>query len=213
MHQLFLVCALLGGAILVLQLVLGLVGGHLPVPHDHDLHLGHGAAGHAGHGGHAGHAAAQGQDGSASGLDLFTVRSVTAAIAFFGAGGLAIESMGGARWLALLAAGVLGGAAMLAVAVVMRALLRLEDDGTVSVDNAVGATGTVYLSIPGRRQGAGKVHLTLQNRLVELQAVTPEATLPTGAAVLVVDVVGPDTVVVVPTPVDLLVDTEVSHVR
>ena len=210
MHQLFLVCALLGGAILVLQLVLGLVGGHHEVPHGHDLHLGHGAAGHAGH---AGHAAAQEHDGSASGLDLFTARTVAAALAFFGAGGLAGESLGSARWLALLAAIVIGGAAMLAVAVVMRALLRLEDDGTVSVDNAVGATGTVYLSIPGQRQGTGKVHLTLQNRLVELQAVTPEATLPTGAAVLVVDVVGPDTVVVVPTPVDLLVDTEVSHVR
>jgi hypothetical protein len=65
----------------------------------------------------------------------------------------------------------------------------------------VGQPAVVYLGVPGGRAGTGKVHLTLQNRLVELQAVTTQgAQLPTGADVIIVDVLGPDTVEVVPTP-------------
>jgi hypothetical protein len=104
--------------------------------------------------------------------------------------------------LAALPFGVgLGLAAMFATAMITRWMLTLEDDGSVSIHGAVGSTGTVYLSIPGERKGAGKVLLTLQNRTVEYQAVTPQAALPTGASVLVVDVVGPDTVEVVPDPI------------
>ena len=73
---------------------------------------------------------------------------------------------------------------------------------------AVGTTGTVYLSIPGHRTGSGKVHITVQNRLVEVQAVTAEDALPTGSPILVVDVQGNDTVVVVRNPILL---NEVSN--
>ena len=49
-----------------------------------------------------------------------------------------------------------------------------------------GATGTVYLSVPGNRAGAGKVHVTVLNRKLEYKAVTSEPTLPTGSQVVVV---------------------------
>ena len=52
----------------------------------------------------------------------------------------------------------------------------------------------MYLRIPGAKAGAGKVHLMLQNRTVEYQAVTAGAELPTGAPVKVVAVVNSDTV-------------------
>jgi ammonia channel protein AmtB len=105
------------------------------------------------------------------------------------------------RLLAAIPLAILGGiAAMYGTAVAMRWMLGFEDDGTVSIHGAVGATGTVYLTIPGERQGSGKVMLTLQNRIVEYQAITSDALLPTGAAIMVVDVVGPDTVHVVADP-------------
>ncbi|MGH7576808.1 MAG: hypothetical protein ACREM1_16995, partial [Longimicrobiales bacterium] len=60
---------------------------------------------------------------------------------------------------------------------------------------------TVYLPVPPRRQGTGKVQFTLQGRTVELGAIADEAVvLPTGAAVVVVSVVNGDTVEVMPTP-------------
>ena len=183
MTTLFVVCAALGGGVLVVQLLLGLLG-IVDAGGDGD------AGGH-GHGG---------VHGAAEGLNLLSVRALSAGVAFFGLGGL----VGMATPLRLLAAmplAIVGGiAAMYGTAVAMRWMLGFEDDGTVSIDGAVGATGTVYLTIPGERRGAGKVTLTLQNRIVELQAVTSDAPLPTGAAIMVVEVVGPDTVHVVADP-------------
>lgn len=174
MSTVFLICAVVGGAALALQIVLGLIGmsQHLEIPWlEHDVEV----AGDA--------------------LDLLSVRALSAGLLFFGLVGLAV----GTPLFALPAALVAGGAAAVGVAATMRAMLRMESDGRVRLHRAVGETGSVYLSIPGGRAGQGKVHLTLQGRTVECLAVS-EQPLSTGASVLVVDVVGPDVVEVIPSP-------------
>ena len=185
MQTFFLTCAILGGGILVVQLVLGMLG----VVHDgidapHDADGGHDVASEA-----------------SEGLNLLSVRAISAGLGFFGVGGMAGMSTGVGLLAALPLGFALGLAAMIATAMITRWMLTMEDDGSVSIDGAVGSTGTVYLTIPGERKGAGKVLLTLQNRTVEYQAVTSKGALPTGASILVVDVVGPDTVDVVPDPI------------
>jgi hypothetical protein len=175
MDTLFLVCALLGGAVLVLQLLLSVVG----LDHHEfgglDLHM------------------------EAEGLNLTSVRALAAGLAFFGIGGLVARELGLAAWIAIPVGIAAGTGAAAAVAVLMRSLLRLQSDGTVHIEGAVGEPATVYLSIPGERTGTGKVHLALQGRMVEVQAVSRQA-LPTGARVVVVDVLGPDLVEVSPSP-------------
>jgi hypothetical protein len=177
MTTFFVVCAALGGGVLVVQLLLGLLG---------VIDAG---------GDHAGaHGVVH------EGLDLLSVRALSAGVAFFGLGGL-VGLTTPLGWIAAIPLALIAGvAAMVGTAVAMRWLLKFEDDGTVSIHGAVGATGTVYLTIPGDRKGAGKVTLTLQNRTVEYQAVTSAGALPTGAPIMVVDIVGPDTVDVVADP-------------
>ena len=177
----FLACAVLGGVLLLLQLVFSLFGADHAAHHglgdDHDTHHG-------------------------EGLNLFSVRALSAGLAFFGFGGLVGFRSLGSALIAWPLAVVLGALALVGVAWGTRAMLRLEDDGTLDIQNAVGISGDVYLSIPANRTGAGKVHLTVQNRLVELQAITSnQAAIPTGSRILIVDVVGPDTVDVVPDPI------------
>ena len=184
MTTFFLVCAALGGGVLVVQLLLGLLG---VVDAGGDVDAGDG------HDGGHGHLASEG-------LDLMSVRALSAGVAFFGLGGLAGLATPLGLFAAIPLALIAGTAAMFGTAVAMRWMLGFDDDGTVSIHGAVGATGTVYLTIPGERKGAGKVTLTLQNRIVEYQAVTSDALLPTGAPIMVVDVVGPDTVHVVADP-------------
>jgi len=173
---LFLVCALLGGALLILQVLLGVLGfdGH----HAGDFH---------------------GEAAAAEGLELVSIRALSAGLVFFGLTGLTLAARGWIFWLVLPVALGVGFAAVVGVAVAMRALLRLESDGTVSIESAIGEAGTVYLGIPGERAGRGKVTLLLQGRTVEYQAVS-RVPLPTGAAVVVVDVVAPDVVEVAPVP-------------
>jgi len=184
MTTFFVVCAALGGGVLVVQLLLGLLG-VVDAGADVDVGDGH----DSGHG----HVASEG-------LDLMSVRALSAGVAFFGLGGLAGLATPLGLFAAIPLALIAGTAAMFGTAVAMRWMLGFDDDGTVSIHGAVGATGTVYLTIPGERKGAGKVTLTLQNRIVEYQAVTSDALLPTGAPIMVVDVVGPDTVHVVADP-------------
>lgn len=175
----YLTCALIGGAVLVTQLVLGLLGaGH----HDHAGHF------------HIGEAHVE------QALDLFSVRALSTGLTFFGLTGLGIIGLGLPGLLAVPVALAAGAGAAVGVAYLVRSLLSFEQDNTAFISETVGSTGTVYLSIPASRGGVGKVHVTLRNRIVECTAITPEGELPTGAPILVIDVTDDDTVVVVSHP-------------
>ncbi len=175
MTTFFLTCAVLGAVVLLTQLVLGVLGHH--------------------HGGVGDH------DAASDGLQLLSVRALSAGIAFFGLGGLGARALGWPMVFAVALGIALGGAAALGVAATMRAMLKLARDASVNIELAVGEPATVYVPVPASHGGAGKVLLKLQGRTVEYQAVTPEGRLlPTGTAVVVVDVRGHDTVEVVPLP-------------
>jgi hypothetical protein len=185
----FLVCFLIGATLLVGQFLLSLLGlGHL---HEFDLHDLHDVAGHD-LGDHEG-------DGSWF-TGMLTFRTLVAALTFFGLGGLAgLRQWGPEQWpLTFAVAVAAGGGALMLVGSLMRWLRRQTASGNVHIKQALGQSGTVYLTIPGARAGAGKVTVCVQNRTMEYQAVTPDHELPTGAKVVVVGVVNGDTVEVIP---------------
>ena len=189
METLFLVCAVIGGTLLVCQFLLGLLGlGHHDLGGGHDIHVdvSHDV-------GHGDHAAEDAEHGSWL-VGMLTFRAVVAALTFFGLAGMAALGVGLPPVASLAVALAAGAGALVLVASLMRAIARLRSDGTVRVERTVGQTGTVYLSIPGHKTGAGKVHLKLQNRIVEYQAITALDELPTGSLVVVVAVAGPGTV-------------------
>ena len=194
MTTLFLTCLVVGGVVLAAQLVLSLVGfGADGVEGDFAQELAHDVHGPT-------HGGAHGSE-PIHGLHLFSVRSVAAAVAFFGVGGLAARGAGLPAAVVVAAAVAAGVAASLATAWAMRAMLRLERDGSVRIERAVGEPATVYVPIPAGGGAPGKIHLVLQGRTVECQAVTPGPdALPTGTRVTVVDVRAADLVEVVPTP-------------
>jgi hypothetical protein len=186
-------CAVIGGTILLCQFVMSLVG----LSGDHDLaHVdsdmdfadGHHAAGH-------GHAAEHTQHPSSTWFfGVVTFRTIVAALAFFGLTGLAVQSGGAPAGKSLGLALAAGVAAMYAVHWLMQQMSRLNADGTIGIRDAVGLTGTVYLKVQARHQAAGKVVLNVRNRTVEFDARTAGDELPTGTPVVVLGVLGPDTV-------------------
>lgn len=109
-----------------------------------------------------------------SGVSIFTVKSVTA---FFAVGSwaglltctLAPENL---QWLGIIIALIAGGAAMTAVAFIIRAMLKLQCNGALQTEQLVGKTATVYVSIPAKRGGRGKITLNAQGRYLELDAMT-----------------------------------------
>ena len=68
---------------------------------------------------------------------------------------------------------------------------RLQDSGNLRFSNAVGSAAQVYIPIPANRIGRGKVMVLIQERLVEAEAITDEATkLKTGETVQVIGNIG-----------------------
>lgn len=217
MTTFFLICSVVGGTVLVCQFamtVIGLGGHHeLPgdgpvdVPHDFGHDVGHDVGDDVGHAEADGHDAEDAHEGSTWFFKVITFRTVVAATTFFGLSGMAATASGLDPWQTIAAALAAGAAAMFGVHWLMLQIERLNADGTVRIADAVGMTGAVYLKIPANNAGAGKIQINLQDRTVELQAFTAGEEVPTGANVVVLSVVGPDTVAVEPA----VKSQEVSH--
>ena len=98
------------------------------------------------------------------------------------------------------ARGAVGGfLALLLVAFILKWALRLQENGALSLRNAVAHTGTCYITVPPRRTGSGKVTVMVQEQLVELEAVTDgdEAIRP-GTQIQVTGLAGENLLVVRP---------------
>lgn len=130
-------------------------------------------------------------------LRILSVRGIIAFLVVFGWVGFVMDRGGAAIWLCLLVATVCGFATMLLMALLMRAVMGLRNNGNINNRNAIGTSGRVYLTVPASRGGEGKVNVLLQGSYVEREAVTDEDTpLPTGSEVVVVGVSGQTTLVV-----------------
>ena len=100
----------------------------------------------------------------------------------------------------LIVVSVLIGVALVAVVMYLfKWLSGMQQSGNINLYKAaVGCTGTTYLTIPGERQGKGKVQISINSSVREYNAVTDGDTLKTGTQIRVVEVLSPDTVLVEP---------------
>ncbi len=108
-----------------------------------------------------------------AGLKVLTLRG---ALVFFAIGSwtsyLLVSSLG-VLW-GLFIGVVVGVIAAYIQALAFRATLRLESSGNIDYNNAIGKIGSVYLRIPKKRLGKGKVSIIIQDRLTEVDAVTDQ---------------------------------------
>ena len=115
----------------------------------------------------------------------------------FGWGGVVTLRSGLSLPIAIVVAFVIGSGFLLIVFYIMKSIFKLSESGNIQLKNAVGQTGTVYITIPGGNKGKGQIQVKVQGRLRELEAVTDgQEDLPTGTTVSVVKVIGESTMVV-----------------
>ncbi len=123
-----------------------------------------------------------------TGFSVFSVRSVIAFFVFFGWGGVAALASGLRPPQALMIAFLIGFLAMVAIAYVFFKLLQLQESGTVDVKSAISREAEVYLTIPGHKEGIGKIHVDVEGKMMEFDAVTADSTILTGSIVRVKNV-------------------------
>ena len=180
-QTLYLWMAILGSSILVIQIILQIIG------LDADTEFPDGDIGDLDMDG------AHGADGNMF-FGILSIKALVAFCAIFGLTGLTVYDTIVPRSARLLSASLAGFAGMLLVAWLMRLLASLYESGTVNIAGAVGKTARVYLRIPAKGGGQGKVTLELQSRTVELNAITDGDAVATGAHVRIVEVLDEETV-------------------
>ena len=126
-------------------------------------------------------------DAGDGGLMLFSIRGIVAMFCVAGWAGVVFVDLGLTPIPAVLLAILCGIAALFGIAYLMKAVLKLQSNGNIQIGGAVGKTGEVYIPIPAKGQGRGKINLTLQDRFIEVDAITrADETLKTGETVRVV---------------------------
>jgi hypothetical protein len=179
LDTIFVICAAMGGTLFVVQLVLQFLGfvGHADIHTDLD----------AGLDADAGHASAD------LSFKVLSLQGLSAFLMIFGLVGLATLRSGGAAPLAF-AVGFVGGAlTTFVIGRLFKFASRLQSTGTFDLSRAVGAAGTVYLTI--RKDRPGKVTITVTNRLFTVDArVHDDVTLETGTPIVVTRVLDDNSV-------------------
>ena len=129
-------------------------------------------------------------DGDGIPFQLLSLKNIVGFFTMFGWSGLGFISAGLAPWLVIVLSFICGFVMMLAMALLFYFMSKLVESGNMNIKNAVGRSGEVYLPIPGKRQGMGKVQITVQGTLQTLDAVSDDPEIiPTSSLVQVTDII------------------------
>jgi len=160
MEWFFLLCALIGGTLFMVRLVLQFVGGDTDMDADGDIDIDMDGDVDVGDGG----------DTDIS-FKLLSLQGITSFALMFGLVGLAMMRQSGrnAIW-ALVAATVAGSATFWLMQWIFNKAKVLQSSGNIKMKNAVGKEGDVYLTI--HPHGTGKVRVSIQNHLKVWNATT-----------------------------------------
>ena len=122
-------------------------------------------------------------------MSMLTLQGIATFMTVMGWSSIVAVGSGTPVLLSVLVGIVLGFLAMYAAARIMHTSRRLAENGTLDLRNAIGEVGRVYLPIPPKGKGAGKITLQVQGRYVECSAMSlGSKTLHTGEVVRVTDV-------------------------
>lgn len=120
------------------------------------------------------------------GFSFFTIRNFIAFFTVFSWSGLAFDNAGLGLLLTLALSVLVGIIAMLIISSLFYFTSKMASSGNISIKNAIGSTGKVYLPIKANQGNIGKVQVTFQGSVREMQAVTTQGSdLPTNTIIKV----------------------------
>ncbi|MBL4752492.1 MAG: hypothetical protein JKY52_02670 [Flavobacteriales bacterium] len=121
------------------------------------------------------------------GFQFFTLKNLVGFFTIFAWSGIASIDVGNGTLVTVIISSFCGMAMMVVMAGIFHFMGKLSDDGTLSLRNAIGGVGEVYLTIQPKRGGSGKVQINVQGTLRTLQAMTDDdVELKSGSVVRVV---------------------------
>ena len=126
---------------------------------------------------------------NAGSMHLLSIRNVFYFLLGFGWAGVSLWNTIPSPIL-LCAVSVLVGVLFVAIFIFLfRQMMKLQSNGAFDINDAVGKVCDVYLRIPGENQGLGKVQISFNGSVQELDARTSGEPIPSGAKVRVLRVI------------------------
>lgn len=173
LNTIYLICAIGGGTVLLLRLVMMIIGlDHGDTP-DSGVDLDHDGSVDA-------------PDGNV-GMKLLSLQSIAGFFTMFGLVGLGLLQVKAGPIWSLLGALAAGLVTAWVTAMIFYQMRRLQSEGTMVIQDAIGQIGSVYLTIP--EQGTGVVSVAVKGTLRSLDAMSETGQrIPTGAMVRVTGV-------------------------
>lgn len=137
-------------------------------------------------------------DGGDSPFQLFSLRNLINFLLGFGWAGVSLYNVIENNILLAIVAFLVGVLFIAFFFFIMRALLKLSEDNSFKIEDTIGKTADVYLSIPAAKTGKGKVFISVRGSTHELSAITNSVDeIKNGSLVKVVGIEG-DILVVTP---------------
>jgi len=132
-------------------------------------------------------------------IGVLSTRTITAFFFGFGWSGVISIKAGFGYFTAIFIASAVGLAFLFAIYLLMRALYSLSDQGNLDYKNAIGQTGTVYVTIPPARGGGGQVEILIQGRLHTISCLTDHSSpLAPGSKIKVIGLIDQGTLEIEP---------------
>lgn len=119
---------------------------------------------------------------------LFSVRSLIAFFTFFGWTGVLTLRAGSSVTFAVIVSVLTGTVAMVLVAVMLYQFIKMTESGNIDIKKALASIGEVYLTVPASEKGKGKIHVKVNGKVMELEAVTKGKDIKNGESVVVLEV-------------------------
>lgn len=131
------------------------------------------------------------------GSNLYTFRNFVNFFLGFGWTAIILQPQIKSTFVLIFVAVLVGVALVAAVMYLFKWLSSMQQSGNINVYKAaVGCQGKCYLTIPGERQGEGKVQITIQGAVREYNAVTDGDTIKTGTPIKVIEAIDANTLLV-----------------
>lgn len=135
-------------------------------------------------------------DNEQSVLGYFTIRNMVSFLLGFSWGSIACLDNGLSTPFSVSLGSFIGIMFTSVSILIFKGLSKLTSDGSLSLQNAIGKTGTTTIRIPKHSKGQGKVSVVFQGKMNEIEAITEGEEIKRSRQVKVVAVSGSTLVVI-----------------
>jgi len=129
-------------------------------------------------------------------FQLFTFRNMINFLLGFSWTGISFYNTVDNRIVLITLSFLVGAAFVVLFFMIIRQIERLAEDNSFKITNTLHKTASVYLPIPARKKGAGKIQVSMKGSFHELDAVTESEKIETSATVRIVKIESNNLVVV-----------------